>query len=121
MIGAIGHPGLSPERGRSMGCRRSAAGELRARPAHAGGSQCRKIGESVDGHEQIRLSLDGLDHMDHAGLAAQRQAVGIGPADADHAGPHGERLDHIGSGLDVGVEPDRNVATRADERGQEID
>ena len=89
-----------PDRGRR---RRWGQGDA---PQRVGG-QIRQRGIAVDGHEQIGLGQQRSEDVHDAVSAAEREPVGVRPADADGRRAQGERLDDVVPAAHTGVEQHR--------------
>src|SRR3546814_18471563 len=80
--------------------------------AQGGGGEVGDAAVAVDGHRQVELGEEAAQHVLNALLAADREAVGVGPTDADRPGAAGERLGDDGPPADSRVDDPRHVADR---------
>ena len=89
--------------------------------AQAARGQVGEGGVAVHGHDQVCLGQDAAQDVDDAVGAADRQAVGVGPAHADRGGAQREGLDHVGAGADTGVEEHGCTVRGLHHAGQAVD
>ena len=86
------------------------------------GAELVRAGVAAEGHRQVELGEDHLQHRLDARLSAERQAPDVGAAEADGVGAEGERLEHVGAAADAAVEEDRQlVADRLGDRRQGVE
>ena len=67
-------------------------------------------GHSREGHREVELGEQVLEHGAHAVGAGQRQAVDVGPAHADGRGPERQCGDDVGTAADAAVHQHRHPA-----------
>ena len=85
------------------------------------GDSSADAGVSGQAELQVEVGEERPQHVPHAGLAAERQAVDPRPGQQHRGGTERERLHRIRAGADAAVEQHRQVPGGLDDAGQRVE